>query len=178
MASSVEALLQDFVRDRAHYLGLLRVMCRDAEMAEELFQELSVIVIRDIAKFDTARDFSAWVRGIARNVYRKSLEKARYRSRTHVSLDPELMEQILAVYDERDDREAATKSRWTALLRLCLDRLPDEQRAMLADRYERRLSSAEIGSVQKRSANAIDTILCRLRSILLECVERHARAAP
>ena len=45
---SKQTIIQELVRDRVHYLGFLRVLCRDVELAEELFQELCVVVIEKI----------------------------------------------------------------------------------------------------------------------------------
>jgi RNA polymerase sigma-70 factor (ECF subfamily) len=168
-------LIQQFVRDRGHILGFLRVLCRDADLAEELFQELSVVVMEKARAFDRSRDFGAWVRGIARNLHRRARERGR-RGRLQPARDPELVEAVLAAYDDRSDPEASEKAEDVGRLKHCLDQLPDPHRRLMADRYELGLPSARIAELHHRTVSAVETALCRLRTALLECVRRRAEA--
>src|SRR5581483_10076508 len=96
-----EQFLQCFVRDRGHYLGFLRALCRNSDWAEDLFQELSIEVMEHIGQYDKSRDFSAWVRGIARNLYRKS---ATHRQKAAPAYDPQLLELVMHAFESRTQR--------------------------------------------------------------------------
>jgi len=163
-------LIQQFVRDRGHFIGFLRVLSRDPELTEELFQELSVVVIERIDTFDARRDLGAWVRGIARNLYRKALERRRKAQASPSTYDPELVEAVLAAYGDRDARETEEKASDVQRLRRCLDRLPEHHRRMLADRYGAGLRIGRIAEIHRRTVSAVETALCRLRAVLLGCI--------
>lgn len=180
MGAWVEArrndLIQQFVRDRGHYIGFLRVLTRDAELTEELFQELSVIVIERIDTFDAGRDFGAWVRGIARNLHRKALERRRKTLAAPSTYDADLVEAVLAAYSERDARETEAKAFDVQRLRRCLDRLPEHHRRLLADRYGAGLPIGRIAENHRRTVSAVETALCRLRAVLLGCIRNQVEA--
>lgn len=177
MALAHDAFLQRFVRDRSHYLGFLRVLCRDDELAEELFQELSIVVIEKIYTFEASRDFGAWVRGIARNLF---LRACRDRQRQNVhegACDPALLESIERAYDARSTADEEAASERVARLRACLEKLPENLRGLLRDRYESNNSSKQLSEIHKRSISAIETSLSRVRATLLQCVQKGANSA-
>jgi RNA polymerase sigma-70 factor (ECF subfamily) len=165
-------LIQQFVRDRGQHLGFLRVICRDPELAEELFQELSVVVIEKIATFDPARDFGAWVRGIARNLHRRALESRRGRTRNQVVYDPALVDVVLAAYESRTAAEQVEKQDHAHRLQRCLEQLPPHHRELMRDRYESNRTIPNIAGLRNRTVSAVETALCRIRAALLECIRR------
>src|SRR5256885_15185880 len=57
---------------RLHHRRLLAyalALIRRLDAAEDLVQDALLIAHRDLAKFDSSRDFGAWVRGIVRFKY-------------------------------------------------------------------------------------------------------------
>ena len=57
---------------RLHHRRLLAyalALTRSPHAAEDLVQDALLIAHRDLAKFDSTRDFGAWVRGIVRMKY-------------------------------------------------------------------------------------------------------------
>lgn len=175
MPARRKELIQTFVRDRGHFLGFLRVLCRDAELAEELFQELSVAVIESVETFDPSGDFGAWVRGIARNLYRKALRSERRRSRLHGTYDPAVVEAVAGAYEGRTAEEGLENVDRIRFLRRCIDRLPEEHRRLLRDRYEVNLRAAQIAEACRKTVSAVETAFCRIRAALLRCIERQVR---
>lgn len=171
-----ETLLQRFVRDRGHYLGFLRVLCRNDELAEELFQELSVVVIEKINTFDASRDLGAWVRGIARNLFAKACRDKRQKDLRENTHDPALLEAIERAYNSRSSAEEDTARERVVRLKACLEKLPQNVRQLLSDRYESHSSSKQLAELHNRSISAIETTLSRVRATLLQCVQRHSGA--
>ncbi len=167
-------LLQQFVRDRGQHLGFLRVISRDPELAEELFQELSVVVIEKIGTFDPGRDFGAWVRGIARNLHLRALESRRNLARRHVLYDPALVDAVLAAYESRTAAEREEKVDHALFLQRCLEQLPPHHRELMRDRYESNRTAQRIAELRRRTVSAVETALSRIRAALLECVRRGA----
>jgi len=173
MSDAHHSPVQLFVSRRGHYLGFLRVLCRDAQMAEELFQELAVAVMEASARYDPGRNFDAWVRGIARNLFRESLRKS---GREIPAGDPELVEAIGAAYESVATRESAADATAGERLRQCMDRLPDHHREYIRDRYERQLSSKQIAEMYRKTVSAVDTLMSRIRAALLDCMKRGREA--
>jgi len=169
-------LIQGFVRDRGQHLGFLRVLCRDAELAEELFQDLSVVVIEKIDAFDVSRDFGAWVRGIARNLHRRALETRRERVRPQAVYDPALVDAVLAAYESRAAAEMEEKADHAERLQRCLEQLPPRHRELVRDRYESNLPIQKIAEIRSRTESAVETVLSRIRAALLQCIRQKARA--
>jgi len=178
MAVLNESLIQRFVRDRGHYLGFLRILCREDELAEDLFQELSVVVIEKINAFDTSRDFGAWVRGIARNLFLKACQNQRRKAVSETAYDPALIESIMSVYDTRNAVEEEEARERVIRLRSCVEKLPENLQQLLRERYESNSSSKRLAQIHQRSVSAIETSLSRLRTSLLDCVQRKARVSP
>jgi len=178
MALMNDSLIQRFVRDRGHFLGFLRVLCRDDELAEELFQELSVVVIEKISSFDPSRDFGAWVRGIARNLYLKACRDRRIKAGKEQTQDPALVDAVVQAYDGRSNREEEELRERTAHLRACVEKLPIHLRGLLRDRYESNCSSQKLAALHDRSVSAVETALSRVRATLLECLQRQAGSSP
>jgi len=167
-------LLQTFVHNWAHYLGFLRVLCRREDEAEELFQELAVEVMENIARFNPERgDFDAWVRGVARNLYREAC-KRRGRRQT---VEPELAAAIAGAYDAEGRRDSERREATLVYLRQCLEQLPARHRRLIRARYEHGRSSAEVASLLGKTVNAIDSAICRLRASLVACVRRRLEGA-
>lgn len=157
----------EFMRQRAQHLGFLRVLCRDDALAEELFQDLAVAVLEGSCRFDPEQgDFAAWVRGIARNLWRGHLR----RRRPSRPLDAAVEEAVASAWDDRSPAEAVEQAERLGRLRECLGRLAPSARELLRRRYEEAESSACIAAALGRSVAAIDTALCRLRGSLLACL--------
>lgn len=160
-------LLTRFLGHRAQHLGFLRVLCRDSALAEELFQDLAVVVLEQAGQFDPQRgDFEGWVRGICRNLWRQHLR----RRRPLRAIDREVEAAVSAALDERGPEEVLVQQEQLSRLQHCLERLPPAARALVRGRYEDALSSTELARAQDRSPGAIDTALCRIRSQLLACM--------
>lgn len=175
MAATKDLLIQRFVRERGHFLGFLRVLCRDAEQAEELFQELSVVVIEKIETFDQTRDFGAWVRGIARNLFLKACRSKRLGAGNELAYDPELVDSVVRAYEGEMAAEQEARKDQARHLRHCLAQLPEHLRQLVRDRYERNCKAQRLAEMHQRSVSAIDTALCRVRASLLDCIQRQMR---
>lgn len=165
---STSPIVASFMRRRAQHLGFLRVLCRDETLAEELFQDLALTVMQEAA---TARadvlDVDAWIRGIARNLWRQHLR----RRRPLTVLDSAVEDAVQAIYAERTPQEALEQEERLGQLRRCLDRLSKAARELIASRYERGESSLAIATRTGHQPGAIDTSLCRIRGALLACLE-------
>lgn len=163
------SLVADFLRHRSQHLGFLRMLCRDDGLAEELFQDLAVIVLEGQERYDPHQgDLHAWIRGIARNLVR-----AHARQRRPVTpVDAAVEEAVARSWDDCDEAELDLRQERLARLRSCLERLGPATQDLIRRRYEDGESSQRIATASGRSIGAIDTALCRARAALLTCLGR------
>lgn len=164
-----EDLIRKFTSIRASVLGYLRNVVRDPHLAEDLFQETSLVVLRKLDTYDRSRDFGAWVRGVALNLARNALRKEQY---LHLLPSPELLAAIERTHEEGTLGELAETSSRLEYLSRCMEKVEPRQRELLALRYRSGRSLKEIAGRLGRSAGAVQVALTRVRQFLLRCVEQ------
>ncbi len=152
---------------RSSLFGFILCMVRDFNLAEELFQEVSVRILEREAEFTPGTNFGAWAREFAR---RTVLEEQRRRGR--LLLDDEAVAAV-AVQFEREDGGTASQRE---ALRGCLERVDEQARRLIDMRYDGGLSMAEIGEKLGRTAGAVQVALSRVRAWLGECIRRRLTA--
>ena len=169
-----DELMQRLLDMRVSVLGYLRGLVRDAFLAEDIFQETCLTVMKRIDTFDRSRDFGAWVRGIARNQARNAVRKE---SRIKPLPSPELLEAIDQSYDNATAEEIEATQYMLGFLRECMARLGQAQRRMLTLFYNAEKTLSEIGREMAKSPGAVQVALHRVRSALLHCVSDRERRA-
>jgi RNA polymerase sigma-70 factor (ECF subfamily) len=152
------------------YRYLLRLV-REPATAEDLFQQTWLRVAEKIGKYNTRRNFDAWLFTVARNLAFDHLRRVApesldepvggdsgiARMDTLPSKEPPLMEGLLA--RERTDRLATA-----------MDGIPLIYREVLALRFEEEMKLEEIAAVQSTPLSTVKTRLRRglesLRGVL------------
>jgi RNA polymerase sigma-70 factor (ECF subfamily) len=164
-----EALVREQHR---RLLAYALALTRRNEAAEDLTQDALLIAHRDLAKFDAARDFGAWVRGIIRMKY---LEWTR--SRRMERMSEAQIEAIEAQHREWD--RAAEEGRGDALaaLRSCREELGNHIAETLDLFYSDQQSCADIAARLKTSEVVVRKRLQRAREALGDCLEKRLGAA-
>ena len=104
-------------------------MVRNAADADDVLQETNIVLWRKAAEFDPAREFMPWAMRCAQLQAMAHLKK---KQRARVAFDDEL---LALVADEAVEEFAESDARRVALAG-CLQKLPAEQRALIAQRYE------------------------------------------
>jgi RNA polymerase sigma-70 factor (ECF subfamily) len=131
--------------------------------AEDLLQEVFLVVTRKASQFEEGTNFFAWACTIARY---KLLESIRRRSRAQ-DLSEEVVEALCAV----EPAEHFEDDRLTAL-QACLDQLAPKAKQMMYLRYYGEHSPAEIARLVSWTPNAVRVALSRARTVLQECLQR------
>jgi len=171
MGSDRDQVIREFQRDRARLIAYLRSLVGDPDLTEDLFQEVSVVVLQKADEFIPGRDLQAWCRGIARNVVLRERESAR---RIRTFEDNRIVELIDAAFAENSGRELIDSRR--SLLRQCLDLLAQPSRELIELRYGTGLSLRQSAEQLKRSEASVQVALSRVRKWLTDCVQKRAGA--
>ena len=147
--------------------SILGMLACDRTLADDVFQEVFLVVSRRAEVFDEQRDFGAWARGIAR---RQVLQLLHERGGAGVPLSPEMIEVIA---DEAPD-EADWSAHRTALAS-CVQSLSPRAREITGLHYHEHLPPAAIAERLTWTLNAVQVALSRTRSQLRQCIERQMR---
>jgi len=173
-------LIQQYLQLRSEFMGYLYAMTRDAELAEEIYQNAAVVVIEKAGQPESIRDFRAWAKEVVR---RQALHAIRARAaaqRHGRSVSPELLEAVSIAFMDDTSGESVVREEASAL-RQCLDGLPKDKRELVALRYERSSSFDEISKHTGSTPAAVQRALSRIRRSLHGCVQRRmlfAEGAP
>jgi RNA polymerase sigma-70 factor (ECF subfamily) len=152
-----------------HQLGLRAfILSLDPNFtdAEDLLQEVFLVVTRKANEFQEGTNFFAWACTIARY---KLLESLRRRARSQ-ALSEEVIEALCAVEPDTQFDDSRL-----AILQQCLEQLAPKARQMMFLRYYGEHSPAQIAQLVSWTPNAVRVALSRARTVLQECLERGLR---
>src|SRR5436190_6739524 len=154
MAMERESLIREFQRDRLRLIAYIRSLSGDADLTEDIFQEVSVIVLQKAEEFTSGGDLQAWCRGIARNVILREREKSR-RLRTFDG--DRIVELVDAAFAENSGRDPLENRH--SLLRGCLGMLASPSRELLQLRYDSGLPLRQVAQKLGRTESAVQVAL-------------------
>jgi RNA polymerase sigma-70 factor, ECF subfamily len=164
-----EEFLTLFLRHQDDVRAFIGSLVRDPHAREDVFQEVALILWNEFPRYDRARPFGAWARGIAAN---KVLQRWGKDSRAPVPFPPEAIAALLDAYERTETDHSA---RALALER-CLEALPEKSRQLLALRYEQSLKLGQIAERLRTTADAVHKALSRIRERLQGCIRRRLAA--
>ena len=135
--------------------------------AEDILQNVSVAIIESIGDLREESGFLPWAREVAR---RRMLTHFR-RSKRELPVDPKVAERLAEAADRLERARPASTHR--AALLACLERLPDQNRQVIAMRYDGSVSGvADLAGRINRSVSATYALIKRIKVVLRECVNR------
>jgi RNA polymerase sigma-70 factor, ECF subfamily len=165
-----EEFLKRFLRHQDDLRAFLGSVVRDRAAAEDLFQEVSLVLWQSFGNYDPSRPFGAWARGIAVKKVLQTREKSR---RLPLAFSPQAILAILDAYD-RTEKLAPDPSD----LRECIAKLPPRSQSLLALRYERSFKLGQIAREVGSTLDAVHKLLTRIRENLQECLQRRLQSDP
>ncbi|MBM4020254.1 MAG: sigma-70 family RNA polymerase sigma factor [Planctomycetes bacterium] len=142
------------------------VIVRDAQAAEDIFQNVTVKALGGDARFEREAQLVSWAHVTARH---EALNLVRSRKTRATVLDSAVLELLEADW-VRD--AASSEGDRVEALRQCLDALPKDARRVLHLRYFEERSCAEVSEALGVGLDAIYQRLSRLHRALARCIER------
>jgi RNA polymerase sigma-70 factor (ECF subfamily) len=168
--------IQQYLQLRSEFMGYLYAITRDFELAEEVYQNAAVVVIEQVDKSETIRDFRAWAKEVVRRQALHAIRARDVESKHARAISPELLDVVSNAFLE-DDSEVPTDREETRALRKCLDELPVKKRELVAMRYEGGAAFDEISQQTGSTPAAVQRALSRVRKLLHGCVQRRMKLA-
>lgn len=137
--------------------------------ADDVLQEIAVVLWRKFGEFRPGSDFRSWALGVARY---EVLAWRRDKARDREILAGAVIE-LLAEESERDEPRLATERE---LLRECLAKLRPDHRDLLMAAYQPGVRIQDVATRSGRSVGGFYQWLHRVKRMLLECVQKQSRA--
>lgn len=165
-----EDFARTFAKNQSWLYAYLVTLLGNVADAEEVFQEVCVVLWSEYEKFDPSTEFRRWASVVARNrvlgFRTKQSREAKRLSDVAIEL---LAEEAVERADLLEQRRAA--------LHRCLDKLPPSDRQLVAKCYSDAQRSFEAVAEQLgRPTNTVYKALQRVRRGLRECVDRTVNA--
>jgi RNA polymerase sigma-70 factor, ECF subfamily len=146
------------------YLDALLLNWNDAE---DVFQEACIVLWQKFDEFQPDKSFLAWALGIAQN---KAMHLQRSSSRRNALLwKPELQASLMNTVI---DMNATRADGATLALSGCVDQLAEGDRQLVQRCYGDGIPVRQVASELGRSPQSVHNSLRRVRTTLLQCVER------
>jgi RNA polymerase sigma-70 factor (ECF subfamily) len=129
MALNPQEIVQTLLAVRTRISAAVWVIVRDAQAAEDIFQDVSVKALSADVQFDREPQLVSWALIAARH---QSLNWLRSRKKQTVTLDESVLEQMEAEWARESMRPEGER---IEALRQCLEELPDRSKRMIRLRY-------------------------------------------
>ena len=159
-----EEVLQLLVVHRSTILAGILAQVRNFTIAEEIFQEVALVVAEQWGDFQPGTNFLAWARQIARN---KVIAYYRDRQRPEFQFSPEAMANIESASASGNLSTAAMQ---LEDLRDCIAKLNEQAAALITQRYHDGHDCERIARESGRTLTSVHMMLSRIRSRLADCV--------
>lgn len=156
-------------RYKAMVYTLALRMLKNREEAEEVAQDTFIKVFRSLHKFKGDSKFSTWVYRVAYNTCLDTIKKNK-KYINDVAID-EFTFNKLDVIDNA--LENIIKEEKSALIKACINKLPEDSSALLTLFYFEELSLDEISTIINIEANTVKVKLFRARKKLAVILEQY-----
>jgi RNA polymerase sigma-70 factor, ECF subfamily len=171
MSTKEDQFADFFSTNQQRVFGYILGLVRNTSDAQDILQQTAVTAWRKFDEFDPNTEFLRWAVTIARY---ETLNFIKYRRRSRLYFDQQLMEQLGedacdVPSDESDNRLKA--------LGECLKKLPATDSKLIECRYTHGLSSLQIAELLERSQPSICNSLRRIRENLMRCISKNLARA-
>ena len=167
---STDQIVQLLTNVQQQLTRYVRTLVPNRTDAEEVLQETNLFVWRHADEFELGTNFAAWACRIA---YYQVLTFRKRQSRSRLYFSDALVEQLA----NSSVQSLANGNEEAEALDLCMAKLNAEDRELMDLRYEPGATVEGIAQQVGRSTKAVYNALGRIRTWLLECIERAASEA-
>ena len=159
-------VVRALIRDRVRLLGYIWAVSRDPHVADDVFQDVTVLAMERADEIKDESHLALWARRAARF---KALEALRKHARRTVPLDADVLELLAAEWDGDDPHPAGEDIEH---LRACMAKLSPHARTILGLRYAEEVSGARVAEVMQVKVQSVYVALARIHRALGECIRR------
>ncbi len=164
-----EVVVRLFSQHQRWLFGYLTSLLGNPNDAEDVMQEVSVVLWKEHHRFELGTNFTAWLSVIA---YHQVQKFWRLRKRDRMFLNPDVLEQVACLPEDFELLE----SRRSALSD-CVAKLRELDRVLVRHVYgDRKVSAKQVAAELGRPVGTVYKALNRVRRTLFECVNKRMQA--
>ncbi len=167
-------MLSQFLQQRDMILAYLLAQTGDLDVAEEVFQEVGIVVVQESQRGTEVKLFSAWIREVSRRrlaeFYRKRNERGEQFVLSGAMAD--VVDQAFAENAPLCDQQQTMFKK----LKECVEQLKRRAREVIQLRYYEEKDNAQIAKSMNWTVPSVRVALSRARKLLSECVQRKMRS--
>ena len=157
--------LRSFTAHEPAVRAYIRRMVPTRADADDVMQEVSVVLWEKFSEFREGADFRPWAFGVARF---EVLAWFRDKGRDRLVLDEDVIGKLA---DESTKNEERLEQQREAL-EVCMKKVAPEQRDLLMQAYQPESQIQEVARISGRTVTGFYQWLHRMRKILLDCIRR------
>lgn len=164
-SNRTEQFLRLYSGCESHLFAYLLTLLGNWNDAEEVFQETTLALWRSFDDFHAGTDFTRWAKRIAFN---RVLTFRKQKQRHGIPHSNEFLNAVEEAFAQQSDvLDARTRA-----LAQCVGKLGEQDRQLLALRYETSRKVKDVATQVGRPANTVYKALERIRHALIDCVDR------
>lgn len=161
-----DAIVRLLLKHRALFLAQIVSVVRDFHRAEDIYQDISVLVLDKAAELNDETHFRRWMHKAAKH---KALSAVEKESRTS-QLDASVLELLDAQWQQEQPAPLADV---LESLRHCVQKLSPRSQRIVELRYGQGLTGQKLGDLVGQKVNSVYVTLSRIHQTLNKCVEQH-----
>lgn len=167
MPISEDAIVQVLMSQRARLLAYIWAIVRDGELVEDVFQEVSLLAVREREKLRDESALPVWLRRTARF---KALAALREQGRRASLLGDDVLDQLDAQWESQ--QQETSQAEFQTALRHCLKELTPGAQQIVALRYMEGLKGTEVAKRLGKERKTVYQALSRIHNTLRACIGR------
>ena len=161
--------LRHFIRHEPQIYAFIRSVVPNRADAEDVFQEVAVVMWNKFDKFEPGTRFDSWALRIAHN---QVLFYRQKQQRSKISFDDSLLEQLA----EDSAGLSGSGSERRDALQSCVEKLPDDERSLIQRRFSGDATNRKVAELTGWSESSVSRALSRIYVNLMRCMERSLTA--
>lgn len=166
MPVAIEHIVETLNQQRTSLVGYAWVVVGDAQLADDVYQDISLAAIKKADQIQDDDHLIPWLRTAIRL---RGLEIRRNRGRQIALLSPEILDLF---ENTQTELTQAKESDRMASLRQCIDAMPPQSRELLSLRYNHDLKPQQIAEKTGKSDQAIYKAIKRIHLSLSNCIKQ------
>jgi RNA polymerase sigma-70 factor (ECF subfamily) len=159
-----DRLLRLLLAHRGMLLGYILSIVRESHLAEDVFQDASLIILRKGDVLQEDDDFPPWSRKVVRF---EALNAVRKKNKSPELLEPAMLDLLEQHWCADEETEESTLA-----LRECIDKLSPKARRLIELRYVAGIPGNVLAERLNQPANTIYVALSRIYRTLASCVKK------
>jgi RNA polymerase sigma-70 factor (ECF subfamily) len=159
-------VVRALIRDRVKLLGYIWAIVRDHNLADDLFQDVTVLAIERAEKINDEGHLLLWSRKAARF---KALEVLRSKAYRMALLDDDVLDMLEADWAAADSTSTCEEADH---LRSCVEQLTPRAKEIVHLRYTEGLSGIQVAETIEIKVESVYVALARIHRNLAECIRR------